>query len=697
MKVIFPIPRNSLVWLLSAHVAVVLPHIPRIPWWLTVLSIVCAFWRIQVFRGMWKFPGRWLRYSLVLAGTAGILFHYGTFLGAVAGVALLITAFSFKLLEMHTFRDAYIVVILAYFVIAMNFLFEQTLLRAIYGLICFVLVTAALIGINQSRSHINPLTTLKTASVIFLQSIPLMIVFFILVPRVGPLWTFNFDNNKAYTGLSDSMTPGDIASLSQSPKLAFRARFENEIPDNQQLYWRTLILYDFDGRTWRAEKQHTRKVFPYKLNYKPDWLENYHQQFNKTESFTNTDFNRQQTRKYTYDVTMEATGQNYVFALDMPFTKDNRIAMSRDYVFRYKEKIKQRIDYTFTSSPLIETDIELPEGIRRKSLALPETGNSRARSLARQWRSQVNSDEAFIEKVLNHFNQEAYFYTLKPPLLGKNSIDEFLFDTRRGFCAHYAGAFAYLLRSVNIPVRVVTGYQGGEINTLGNYVLVHQFDAHAWTEAWLPGKGWVRLDPTASVSPLRIERGLEDALLEENTFLENSFFSTSKYRKIPLISKIRLRIDYLNYLWHTKIVSYQAKQQYLLLSKWFGQFSYKKMALIMLACGTLIVGILTIGLFWKRPKRKYDPATIIYLKFCRQMENAGIPRLPGESPMDFAKRVSSSKPQLESQINTVTGLYIALIYSSRSPRGSERIEALNAMKKAANQTGRTPLREVLWG
>ncbi len=691
MKIIYQIPRNSLIWLLTAQVAVIVPHVYRIPWWLTAISLACTCWRVQVFRGLWRFPNTLLRMAFVLLGAASILYSYGTFLGALAGVALLIMAFSFKLLEMHTLRDAYIIVLLSYFVIAMDFLFEQSMIHALYGLFCFIVVTAALLGLNQSSSHVQPFKTFRTAATIFLQSLPLMIVLFILVPRFGPLWTLNFDNTKAYTGLSDSMSPGDIAQLSRSPKLAFRASFENEIPANQQLYWRTLVFYDFDGRTWRAADNNPQGLATFQGRNKAadEWLHNYRQAFLTTDNaFDNADDDAKfikQARAYNYQVTMEPTGQNYLFALDMPFSQEVDLAISRDYVLRYKEKINQRLDYSARSVPKVITDLVLPQYLREKSTALPENNNPRSKALARQWREQVNSDQAFINKILSWFNQQDFVYTLRPPLLGRNAVDEFFFDTRRGFCAHYAGAFAFLLRSANIPARIVTGYQGGEVNALGNYVLVHQFDAHAWVEVWLQGRGWVRIDPTSAVSPLRIEQGIEDALAAENSFLEDSFFSAVRYRKFPILSQIRLRLDYINYLWHNKVVGYQSKQQQNLFTKWFGEYSYKNIALTLLISGLVIMSSLAAGLFFKRPKRKTDPATKQYLKFCKKLKGAGFTRLASESPMAYADRVSAAQPELKSVIDRITRLYVALTYTGKLADEKQKRQALHALRRAVQK------------
>ena len=693
MKIIYQIPRNSLVWLLTAQVAVIIPHISRIPWWLTAISFACAFWRIQVFRGLWRFPGKMLRFAFVLIGAAGVLYSFGTILGAPAGVALLIMAFSFKLLEMHTLRDAFLVVLLSYFVIAMNFLFEQSMSHAFYGAICFLIVTAAMLGLNQSRSHWQPFRTFKTSGLIILQSIPLMIVLFILVPRFGPLWTLDFGNSNSYTGLSETMTPGDIASLSKSPKLAFRASFEQDIPDNRQLYWRTLMLYDFDGRTWRAgspndqskngkSKNDSQHDPEYSFQWLHDYQQNFYQDTKTLEAIKDTIKKPEDKPVYNYQVIMEPTGQNYIFALDMPFSEKGNLILTRDYLLRNKEPIFQRFDYSLMSIPGLETDIKLPDYLREKATALPKNSNHRSRALAQKWRSQARTDEEYINKILYWFNQKNFVYTLRPPLLGRHSVDEFFFDTQRGFCAHYAGAFAFLLRSVNIPVRVVAGYQGGEINTLGNYVLVHQFDAHAWVEVWLKNRGWVRFDPTGAVSPLRVERGIEDALSDEDSFLEGSFFSASRYRKIPLIGLIRLRLDYINYLWHTKVVGYQSQQQFNLITKWFGVFSYEKIALALIISGMIIMGFLALILFFKRPIRKIDPATKLYLKYCKKLQNAGYPRLPGESPRDYGVRVSTARPNLKSTVERITTLYIALAYTDKLQNENQKHKAMNSLSKA---------------
>ncbi|MDA9063867.1 DUF3488 domain-containing protein, partial [Pseudomonadales bacterium] len=312
----FQIPRNSLVWMLAAQIAVIVPHVPRLPVWVTLICVGCGLWRVMVYQGRWSYPGRWTKVVVVIAGLVGIGVGYqGRVYGLEPAVALLVVAFVLKLLEMQHKRDAYIVILLGYFVAITEFLFFQSIPYALYTLFAVVLITAALIGLNQTQSHRRPLKTFKLATTLLVQSIPMMLVLFVLFPRISPLWTVPLESQAAKSGVTDRMSPGDIASLSLSPELAFKASFNGPVPGPSQLYWRGLVLENYDGKTWTRRTNLTDGIWRDSQTM-PVWAKHI-ERLGDTQS---------------YSIILEPTRQNWLFSLaaaDLSANAD--IAMLGDY------------------------------------------------------------------------------------------------------------------------------------------------------------------------------------------------------------------------------------------------------------------------------------------------------------------------------------------------------------------------------
>jgi len=635
----FPMPRTAFVLLLACVVFSVLPHIGRVPTWMLGVFIIVLGWRIQVFRERLRFPPRWIRLLLVSTGFLGVIYHHGTIFGPDAGVGLLITAYLFKQLEMYTKRDAFLIVILSYFVLATEFLFSKSLYTSIYVFLVLILITAALVALNQTDRTIAIWKPVKTALVSVLQAMPLMLVLFFLFPRIGPIWDLGMQATTNRTGLSDRMTPGDVAELSQSTKLAFRVEFEGEIPAPKDRYWRAVVFDRFDGRTWFAFDDSNQRPFdPTKLNVRGDPLH--------------------------YKVYMEPTGQHWLFASAWAkitgikhFSANslmNNAAESIDYPVSYSVETYQNFDYE-------------AEGLTHSSYihytALPPQGNQHAKEFAKQVYHQLGRDpDQLSSTILQWFFKENFVYTLKPTRLGPNSIDDFLFSTQRGFCAHYAGAYVYLMRSVGIPARMVGGYQGGKPHPIGNYLLVHQYDAHAWAEYWVQGRGWVRVDPTAAVAPHRIEMGsLQDSLDEES--LLDSPFSGLNVRNIALLEKMRLMADYVDYLWFKNVVSFNENSQNQLFKDLLGEVTPQRIAILL---GTTAGSVILILAGWlllaHRPVTKLDVFDKAYYKFIRKLERKGLELVPGEGPLSFALRAQKKFPDQADNINKINQLYCDIKY-----------------------------------
>jgi protein-glutamine gamma-glutamyltransferase len=664
----FQIPRNSLVWLLAAQIAVIAPHAPRLPIWVTLICVGCCLWRVMVYQGRWSYPGRWTKVVFVVAGLIGIGVGYqGRVYGLEPAVALLVVAFVLKLLEMQHKRDAYIVILLGYFVAITEFLFFQSIPYALYTLFAVVLITAALIGLNQTQSHRRPLKTFKLATTLLVQSIPMMLVLFVLFPRISPLWTVPLESQAAKSGVTDRMSPGDIASLSLSPELAFKASFSGAIPGPGQLYWRGLVLENYDGKTWTRRANLTDSIWRNKQS-KPVWAKDI-ERLGSTQS---------------YSIILEPTRQNWLFSLataDLPANAD--IAMLDDYTLAYVHRrgVTTKFKYAVTSDLEYRLETELNDEVRRRNTSLPRDSNPRTRALVNAIWALASNDADYVNRVLIYFADEKFAYTLQPPKLGDDDIDEFLFDSQRGFCEHYAGSFVFMMRAAGIPARIVLGYQGGEYNALANYIAVHQFDAHSWAEVWYEGRGWVRVDPTQMVSPERIQRGLESAVADEDTFLANSPLSWLKYRQLLWLQELRQQLGAIGHYWDNWVVGYNARSQLVFLSKYLEKVDASRLGMLMLTVFFGLLGIVALFVLRTRNKRVLTGVDQQYLRFCQLLSKQGLVRYHGEGPRDYSRRISRERPDLALVIQRVTQEFIRLNYEVGSPNVSPALKnSINAFR-----------------
>lgn len=632
------IPRNSLAWLLLAQAVILAPHVVHVPLWIWGVWLFVVFWRWQIFRGAWGFPGWAVKLVLVASSSAGLYLVYRGSFGVQTMVGLLIVGFILKLIEMRKRGDLLLLCHLGYFVIATQFLFFSNVFAALYGLFSLTVLSATLLASHQSLDQHRFWRTLRLTGVLVLQAVPLMLLLFLIAPRVGPLWAVPMNTSAAKTGMSDTMSPGDISQLSRSTELVFRATFEGAAPPQAELYWRGLVFSHFDGRRW---SQSNAQISRYNINWpeqgRADWRDEL----------------RYQGNEYRYQVIIEPTQQSWMFSLTAPQQWGDDAGLSQELSLQRQRPITQRIQYWVTSSLDFRYQPgQLEDWQHRQALQLPAGSNPRTRTLAEQWQREADSEDALIRRVLQHYNA-SFRYTLQPPLLGEESVDEFLWETQAGFCEHFASSFVFFMRAAGIPARVVVGYQGGEYNPLENYYAVRQREAHAWAEVWLPERGWVRVDPTAAVAPERIEQGVDFSLDEEDVqLLGNSFVSD-----ISLLNTLRLRWEGFNYLWSRWVLGYNAETQGSLFERWLGGVDIWRIALFVLASGALILGVIVLFLLWGQRRRYRYPADRYYQRYCNKLARLGFSRQSGEAPRDFAQRVIHLRPDLSKPINSITELY----------------------------------------
>lgn len=668
MSIAFQIPRNCLAILLFAQAAVLLPHLLRLPVWVSTVCVICALWRVLLFTGRGFYPGSMLKFLLVAIAFIGIWNSYGTLISLEAVVALLITAFALKLIEMKNRRDVFAVIFLAYFVAAMEFLFEQNILLVVYMFLAVSLVTAALIALHESDERQRSVHALTTGAKLMGQALPLAIVLFIVFPRFGPLWAVPSQQSKAKTGQSDSMAPGDFAELAKSNELAFRVKFAGEQPPQQSLYWRGLVFSNFDGRRWSAQQ-----LAPSGSQWQP---------YRRAAQSTGAAASKGGT-PIDYTVTLEPSQQPWLYALPLAESNTTDVVQTGDFRLLATRPVEQRFQYRARSYMQSTLEPQLSKARRLAELQLPAQGDSRSRDFARRLRGQSASDANYVQAVLKHFNQNEFVYTLSPGKLGRHTIDEFLFTSRRGFCEHYASSFVFLMRAAGVPARVVVGYQGGEVNPYEDYVLVHQFDAHAWAEVWLPDRGWQRVDPTSAVAPNRIELGMGDTLGEE--LRDSGSLSLSDFRHIKVLNWARLRWDGLNYSWTQFVLNYDAAAQVTFFEQWLGAVSPLRIALFLLGGGALVLGLVAVNLLRDKVAHKLHPVDAIYLRHCSALQRAGFARHMAEAPHTYARRIGKTYPELADSAHRIERLYTQLRYSSESETGSRDSEKNRKISKLKSE------------
>lgn len=594
MSRIYQIPSHARGWLALSVLTASLPQAWRGPLWQPLLLALVLVWRALVDRQRLPNPGRPARLLLLFAVLAATWHSYGRFYGPEAGTALVTALFALKYLEIVGKRDAYVLLMLGYFVCATVLLFQRGPGMALYVTGCLVLLTASLAGINYSDTHAHRRQHLAVAGAMVLQALPLAVILFVLVPRIAPLWNMHMGGGQARTGVGGSMAPGRISDLTRSHALAFRVQFQGAMPPHRDLYWRGLTYSHFDGTTWRpatpAGEADRRPIYRARRS-PPAWYR------------TLLAARAAPGPVYRYRVIMAPSHRRWLYALAVPFPRfGDGIGLARDLRLVADHPIDEPMEYRVTSRPAARAAPTLDASQRRRMLQLPSSGDPRARNLAQQWRRKYHSDRAVVDAALRYFREKPFHYTLKPPpLSGNNTVDQFLFATRSGFCEHYASAFTFLMRAAGIPARVVAGYQGGKMNA-GEYLQVRQYDAHAWSEVWLAGHGWVRVDPTAAVAPERIDQGLRAALEEQGDSADADGLGGST---LPGLYRLRQWMDYLDFNWQKWVLGYRGDQQLQLLKHLLGQVTPARIGLALLvATGVFVAVLAALVLLRRRPERR---------------------------------------------------------------------------------------------
>jgi len=628
-----------MLWVIGTLLVALLPQLASMAPHLVAITLVPIAWRtVAELRG-WKPLPTLLRLGITLATLVVLVATYGNILGRRAAVGLLSLMLALKLLETFRIRDARVVASLSLFLCATQFLFAQGMIMVPYGAACMAgaLVAFALLARTEAfdlaRQTAPPGQGLRAelsfGSRLMLLAIPVGLVLFLFFPRWGsPLWGVPERSLDARTGLSGSMTPGSIQSLFMDDSPAFRADFQTGLPRRQDLYWRGPVLSNFDGRTWEMS-----------------WM------YRNNPAATTPSVGE---APYVYEVQLEPHERHWLFALDTPAYKPpeaNRL--TADYQLHTRRAVTQLTAYEMASDPDFLDTPELGATWRRITLDLPDGFNPRTRALMQRWRAEATTDAALVRRALAHFNQQDFRYTLNPPLLSRHSVDEFLFDTREGFCEHYASAFTVMMRMAGIPARVVTGYQGGWYNEIGNYVLVRQSDAHAWAEVWLPGTGWTRIDPTAAVAPSRVERGALDALGGRRHFWDFEW-----------LREVRNGFDWMNRAWNDWVIAFDAARQSGMLG-FMGVERLGPRALVFLLAAGMVIGTLLVMPWLLRLGRERERDAVLrgWRQFLARLRKAGVPVSPAMGPLEVAEAAANHPAADLETVRRITKSYMNLRYA----------------------------------
>lgn len=618
--------------------------------WISAFAFGVLFWRgWAAMRGA-GMPGRILKTLFAILGFAMVLASYRTLNGAEAGSALLMTMIALKLTEVQRVRDAVFVIVLAYFLMFAGFLYSQEIPFVAWMLFAGWGLTSALLIVTRNAPDASFRNGLRESGRYLFQALPFAAIIFILFPRIpGPLWGMPSSSSSAESGLDDSMTPGSISKLVLSDRMAFRVRFEGDLPPSAERYWRGPTLHLFNGRTW------IQGFVPVE----------------DTERVDNT------SRPVNYTVMMEPHQRNWLYALTVPVSYPKDSALTRDFQLATRQSVSQRRVYDVVSHLQYTLSPEITDVERRWGLQLPGRFNPQSRELAEQWRAESSSDREIVQRALAMFREQEFYYTLEPPPLRGDTVDDFIFETRSGFCEHYASAFTFLMRAAGIPARVVTGYLGGEMNYFSGQFEVRQSDAHAWSEVWLPESGWTRVDPTGAVAPSRIESGVSDALAGQNLPAHLSRYSGD------LLVQLELQWEAVNAIWYEFFLGFGPKMQQGFL-EWLGleDPDWRNMVLAMTLL--IVTGglLLWLWLAWTHRTKALDPALRLYRKLQRRLEKQLGPALHHEGPVDFRERVRARSPSHARVVNEFIDEYIALRYAEERDASMKKLRRLLSTIKA---------------
>ncbi|MBB6086089.1 transglutaminase TgpA family protein [Wenzhouxiangella marina] len=643
-------PIAPLLWTIAAFAVAAAPHLAAVPLQIAIAILALLGWRIAAALRGWRPIPAWLRVLITLGLLVLVGISFGGLWGRRTATALLCIMLAAKMMELYRVRDLRLVASVSFFLIATQFLFDESLIYLAYLILGCWIATLALVRIQQIRNlgqrledrGLDGHPMIAHSARLLALSLPVALVLFVLFPRLAqPLWGLPDDALDGKTGLSETMSPGSIASLYADDSPAFRVVFESgRPPPPQQRYWRGPVLWQFDGTTWERAY------------------------FSLTPARTAVPIDGQSIR---YEVQLEPHERRWLLALDYPAQSNfPGSKVTADYQLVSRQPLTSLTAYDVISNPNFQDSPELGQYQRSIATRLPSDRNPRTVAMAQEWRERYPDDLELIQALLRWFREEPFFYSLETAPLGRHSADEFLFDLRTGYCEYYSSAFAIFLRAAGIPTRVVTGYQGGYWNEGGQYMLVRQSDAHAWNEVWLEGRGWTRFDPTAAVSPSRIQQGSASALDDSRFLLD-----------LPWVNELRNRIDRIQHLWNQWVLGFDAQSQLNLLKRLgLPELSSSQIGLLMILVLLAVTLPLSLMLLREARRQSSSPVERAWRHLQRRLGRRGLGIHPSEAPLEWAARIACQLPEQREEIERIAQEFRRAHYGPNDPQRSERfIEA----------------------
>jgi transglutaminase-like putative cysteine protease len=636
MKVVERVSYERLLWASVCLAFALAANIGSIPVWVLITFAIVGGIRVFAAARGRDAPPRSIRTLIAVVAAALLFVQFRTFNGIAAGSALLGLGAGLKLLETRTRRDLYVLILLVYPLSVSALLATKSFWLLAYLVALCWLTNTTLLRVSAAPPGPPWRASLRYAARVLLQALPLALALWLFFPRFAePLWHVDEKSQSASSGISDTMSPGDITDLALSDEIAFRVHYLGAAPPRDERYWRGPVLDQFDGHVWRRGEAEFVAAPPLVAD----------------------------GPVYRYRLSLEPYPHPWIFALDWPTQWDvSNAALTSDYMLLQPGPIRQAVDVVASSSTQMRPAQPLGAGMRARDTALPAGRNPRTLEFARNLRRAHPDDGDLVRSVLDMLHDQDYYYTLSSPPLGPDAVDDFLFGTRSGFCGHYASAFAVLMRGAGIPARVVTGYFGGSFNRYADYWIVRQSDAHAWVEIWSDARGWQRVDPTAAIDPRRIDRGLQD----QQAALSGSDIDLRE--AVPWLTDLRLRIDALRQAWRERVLRYnQDSQQALLARLNVPNPDAEKLVIVLAAALGLALGWLTWQVRRELGMRPRDALARGYDRLCARLGALGLPRHSHEGAEDYARRVGASRPDLAEPVAALCRRYNDLRYGPARP------------------------------
>ena len=657
------LPRDSrdTLFLLAVIAWVLLPQVVTLPLWCSAGALAVLLWRSWLALQARPLPSRWWLLALLAITIAATYATHRTLLGRDAGVTLLVVLLTLKTLELRARRDAFVVFFLGFFCMLSNFFYSQSLLTAFSMLLGLLGLLTVLVNAHLPVGRPPLALAAKTAGWMTLLGAPVMLVLFLLFPRLAPLWGVPSDAMTGRSGLSGSMQVGSIATLALDDSVAMRIHFEGEAPPQRALYFRGPVLSRFDGREWR-----------------PARFSSFSSYGSARSSGANLAVSGAPVR---YEVTLEPTSRPWLFVMEAatqsPALPGYQSAMQADLQWLVDRPITELVRYqaqsylAFSHGPAqpvlaLREFVELPPGFNPRTLAL-------ASEIRRDPRHANAGAAELVQLVLQRLRSGGFSYTLEPGVYGQHTADEFWFDRKEGFCEHIASSFVILMRALDIPARIVTGYQGGERNDVDGFWTVRQSDAHAWAEVWQAGQGWVRVDPTSAVAPGRT--GAYQRLAAPQGLVAQAFGTFSP----TLAAQLRAGWEALNNGWNQWVLNYtQGKQLNLLKNIGFASPSWADLSYLLLAI--LVLAALTGAAWTLWDRAQHDPWLRLLARARKRLAQAGIASTHASTPRQLAQQLPASHGA-QSQDRALHDWLMTLERQRYAGRSTSRSVDLNQLKR----------------